>query len=82
MYYSEHCRVSDEEVKQLCQMQQLTELHLGTATDKADDDSNIFTVIGFTAVLRALKTMPKLTKLNMQLPYVKRLDIYGLGTHS
>jgi hypothetical protein len=61
-------------------MQQLTELRLGSATEKADGDSNTFTVDGFTSVLRALKTMSELTVLDMQLPHVKKFDIDGKCT--
>jgi hypothetical protein len=61
-------------------MQQLTELHFGSATEKADGHSNTFTVDGFTAVLKALKTMSQLTVLDMQLPHVKTFDIRGEST--
>jgi hypothetical protein len=54
----------------------LTELHLGSSAEKADDDSNTFTIRGFETVLRTLKTMQKLTALDMQLPHVKELNIY------
>jgi hypothetical protein len=60
-------------------MQQLTELRLGSATEKADGDSNTFTVDGFTAVLKALETMSQLTVLDMQLPHVKKFNISGEG---
>jgi hypothetical protein len=73
--------VSDEGIKQLSQMQQLIELCLGSATEKADGDSNTFTKDGFKAVLNALKTMPMLMRLNMQLPHVEVLDVSGMGTH-
>jgi hypothetical protein len=58
-------------------MQQLTELRLGSATEKADGDSNTFTVDGFRAVLNKLKTMPQLTVLDMQLPHVKEFSVNG-----
>jgi hypothetical protein len=61
-------------------MQQLTELRLGSATEKADGDSNTFTVDGFTSVLRALKTMSELTVLDMQLPHMKQFVIDGNST--
>jgi hypothetical protein len=59
----------------LCRIHLLTEMHLGSSTEKADDDSNIFTIRGFEAVLHTLKTMQKLTVLEMQLPDVKKLNI-------
>jgi CheY-like chemotaxis protein len=61
-------------------MQQLTELRLGSATEKADGNSNTFTVDGFRAVLNKLETMPQLTVLDMQLPHVKKFNVYGEGT--
>jgi hypothetical protein len=61
-------------------MQQLTELRLGSVTEKADGDSNTFTVDGFTSVLRALKTMSELTVLDMQLPHMKQFVIDGNST--
>jgi hypothetical protein len=79
VYYLENCRVSDKGIEQLFKMQQLTELHLGGAVEKADGDRNIFTVNGFIAVLKAL---PKLTVLDMQLPYIKNLNMNGMGTYS
>jgi hypothetical protein len=63
-------------------MQQLTELHLGSSAEKADGDSNIFTVNGFKTMLRALKTMQKLTVMDMQLPHVKKLDVDRMGMNS
>jgi hypothetical protein len=54
-------------------MEQLTELLLGSATGKADDDNNTFNVFGLEAVLSALLTLPKLTVLDMQIPYAKEL---------
>jgi hypothetical protein len=82
MCYSDNCRVSDKGIKQLCRMQQLTELRLGRATEKADGDNNTFTIDGFGAVLDVLGTMPKLTVLDMQLPHVKELDIRFRSIHS
>jgi hypothetical protein len=32
-------------------------------------------------MLKALKTLPKLTTLDMQLPHVKKLDISGKSIH-
>jgi hypothetical protein len=61
-------------------MRQLTELRLGSATEKSDGDNNIFTVSGFEAVLGSLETMPELTVLDMQLPHVKEFDIDGKST--
>jgi hypothetical protein len=61
-------------------MQQLTELRLGSATEKADGNSNTFTVDGFEAVLNKLETMPQLTVLDMQLPHVKEFSVNGKGT--
>jgi hypothetical protein len=61
-------------------MQQLTELRLGSVTEKADGDSNIFTVDAFKAVLYKLETMSELTVLDMQLPHVKKFDIDGKCT--
>jgi hypothetical protein len=52
-------------------LQQLTELRLGSAAEKAEGDSNIFTISGFTKVLESLKTMRKLSGLDMQLWHVK-----------
>jgi hypothetical protein len=79
-YYSDNCRVTDKGVEQLCRMQQLTELRLGSSAEKADGDYNTFTISGFTAVLCAIKNMPKLTILDMQLTHVKQFDIVGKGT--
>jgi hypothetical protein len=63
----------------VCHIQQLTELRLGTAAEKAEGDNNTFTVNGFTTVLRTLKTMPKLTVLDMQLLHVKQLYVDNMG---
>jgi hypothetical protein len=63
-------------------MQQLTELHLGSSVEKADGDSNTFTVSGLKTLLTALKTMQKLTTIDMQLPNVKELNIDGMGMNS
>jgi hypothetical protein len=57
-------------------------LHLGSSAEKANDDSNTFTIGGFEAVLRTLKTMEKLIVLDMQLPHVKKLNIYSKSKHS
>jgi hypothetical protein len=81
MYYLENCRISDKEIQQLCQIQQLTELRLGSSKEEADGNSNTFTVKGFKAVLGTLKTMPKLTVLDMQLNHVKEIRIGGMGTY-
>jgi hypothetical protein len=81
MSYSENCLISDKGIQQLCQIQQLTELRLGSSADKADGDSNTFTVNGFKAVLSALKIMSKLTVLDMQLNHVKELNIGGMSTY-
>jgi hypothetical protein len=82
MYDSESCRVSDKGIQQLCQIRQLSELRLGSSAEKADGDNNTFTVNGFKAVLDTLKTMPKLTVLEMQLNHVDNLAINGYGTYS
>jgi hypothetical protein len=69
----------------------LAELHLGTSEEQKEEedsnteqqgekDSNIFTKEGFKVVLRSLKTMPKLTMLDMQLPHVNTLQIDDIGT--
>jgi hypothetical protein len=50
--------------------------------EKAEGDNNTFTVNGFITVLKALKTIPKLTVLDMQLSHVKELRIGGMGTYS
>jgi hypothetical protein len=63
-------------------MHQLTELHLGSSVEEADGDSNTFTVSGFKTVLRAFKTIQKLTAIDMQLPHVKTLDINRMGMNS
>jgi hypothetical protein len=81
MYYSENCRISDKGIQQLCQIPQLTKLCLGSSAEKADGDSNTFTVYGFKVVLSALKTMPKLTVLDMQLNHVKELRVDQMGTY-
>jgi hypothetical protein len=60
----------------------VTELCFGSATEKIDGHSNTFTKDGFMAMLSALKTMPKLTTLDMQLLYVKDLRIDGKGKYS
>jgi hypothetical protein len=62
-------------------MKQLTELRLGSSTEKADGNNNTFTVDGFTTMLKTLKTMPKLTALEMQLPHVKELSISTMGIY-
>jgi hypothetical protein len=64
----------------VCHIQQLTELRLGTAAEKAEGDNNTFTVNGFTTVLKALNTMSKMAVLDMQLPHVKELRIGGMST--
>jgi hypothetical protein len=81
MSYSENCRISDKGIQQLCQIQQLTELRLGSSAGKAEGDNNTFTINGFNALLSALKAMPKLTVLDMQLNRVKELNINGMGTY-
>jgi hypothetical protein len=76
--YSEHCGLGNDGVKELCKMQQLSELHLDNATENAGDGNNIYTVDGFITVLNSLEKMPKLTTLVMQLPHVKELKISRL----
>jgi hypothetical protein len=49
--------------------------------EEAGGDSNTFTVNGFTAVLKALETMPQLTVLDMQLPLVMEFEVDAKGTH-
>jgi hypothetical protein len=71
MYYPENCRVSDKGIQQLCRIQQLVELRFGSSAEKADGDSNTFTIKGFRTVLSTFKTMPELTILHMQLPHIK-----------
>jgi hypothetical protein len=66
----------------LCRIQSLTELRLGSSAEKADGDSNIFTIRGFESVLGTLETMQKLTALKMQLPHVKEININYKRTHS
>jgi hypothetical protein len=56
-------------------MQQLIELRLGSATEKADGKSNDYTINGFQTVLYTLDQMPRLATLVMQLPHVKILNI-------
>jgi hypothetical protein len=57
-------------------------LRLGSASQNArgNEDNNILTQSGFKTVLSALKTMPKLVVLYMQLPDVKELDVHAMGT--
>jgi hypothetical protein len=81
MYHLEDCCISDKGIQQLCKIKQLAELHLGSSTEKVDGDSNTFTINGFEAVLCTLKTMPKLTLLDMQLNHAKKLDINNKGTY-
>jgi hypothetical protein len=81
VYHLDNCRVSDEGVKHILRMQQLTELRLGACAEEADGNSNTFTAVGFTKVLRALDTMSKLTVLDMQLPHVKELSIRCWGMY-
>jgi hypothetical protein len=81
MNYSENYRASNEGAQQLCRIQQQTELRLGSSTEKADGDSNTFTVDGFKVVLRALKTKLKLTTLDMQLPHLKELNFSGMNIY-
>jgi hypothetical protein len=69
----ENCRVSDKGIGCLFQIPQLTELRLGSSTEKANGDNNIFTIVGFKTMLKTLKTMPKLTVLDMKLPHVRVL---------
>jgi hypothetical protein len=57
-------------------------MRLGSSAENVNGDNNIFTVGGFKVVLKALKTMPKLTTLDMQLPDVKELDITKIDTRS
>jgi hypothetical protein len=38
-------------------MQELSELHLGSSSEKVNDRSNFYTVDGFKIVLKALKQM-------------------------
>jgi hypothetical protein len=45
----------------------------------ADGDRNTFTVRGLKTILGTLKTMPKLTVLDMQLPHLEELDISENG---
>jgi hypothetical protein len=59
----------------MCKIQQLTEIHLGNATEKFEGSSNIYTVDGFYTVFNALEQIPKLKTLVMQLPHVKELHI-------
>jgi hypothetical protein len=61
-------------------MQQLIELRLGSATEKADGNTNTFNANGFKAMLSALKAMHQLTVLDIQLPHVKQIDINKEGT--
>jgi hypothetical protein len=60
----------------------LTELRLGSSAEKAEGNSNTFTVDGFKQVLWALKAMQKLTTLDMQILHVDELDIMEKGTRS
>jgi hypothetical protein len=62
-------------------MKQLAELHLGSSTKKADSNYNTFTVEGFETMLRTLKSIPKLTTLDMQLQHVKDLNISYVGIY-
>jgi hypothetical protein len=81
MCYSEKRCVSDKEIEQLSQIQQLTELLLGSSTEETDGGTNIFTVGGFKTTLKALQNMPKLTAVNIQLSHVKELDISRMDTY-
>jgi hypothetical protein len=77
----ENCRISNKGVQKLFEIQQLTELRLGSSTEKSEGDNNTFTVVGFKTMLYTLKTNLKLNVLDMQLPHVKELDISGMGTY-
>jgi hypothetical protein len=63
-------------------MEQLGELRLGSSGEKLDGNSNTFTYSGFKTVLTSLKNMPKLAKLEMQLPNLKEFDIRAKGFSS
>ena len=52
---------------------QLRELRLGSAGDQPT--SNKYTAKGFKLIMEALKKMPELAVLEMQLPAEKKLDI-------
>ena len=62
-------------------MHQLQELRLGSVGDGVRDiNNNKFTLEGFKAVMAALKTLPELTVLEMQLPKEKVLSICKRST--
>ena len=63
--HSEKCQVTDQGVKQLIELRQLQELRLGSATD------NKFTRKGFETFMQALRQLPELAVLEMQLPAVE-----------
>ena len=63
-----NCNLANKEVGELLVMSQLRELRLGVAGDDDDPTSNKFTAKGFEAVLKALKQIPELAVLEMQLP--------------